>query len=131
MKGNNKLAKAGFVIVLMALAVLCVSAVAQENTTDYWVTIAKDFRLNGSTDDAISAYDRALQIDPSNETIWTYKALELAISGRDDESLRASEKALGILDEKLKVNPQDAEAWMRKGRALSNLGRQNESNQAP
>lgn len=35
MKRNNKLAKAGFVIVLMALDVLCVSALAEENTTDY------------------------------------------------------------------------------------------------
>jgi len=105
-------------------------AVAQENTTNYWVTKAKDLIMNGSTDEAISAYDRALQIDPSNETIWTYMALELAISGRDDESLRASEKALGILDDKLKVNPQDADSWLRKGRALSSLGRQNESNQA-
>jgi len=102
----------------------------RENTADYWAKKANDLILNGSTDDAISAYDRALQIDPSNDTIWTRKALELAISGRDNESLQASEKALGILDERLKVNPQDAEAWMRKGRALSNLGRQNESNQA-
>ena len=122
MKRNNKLAKAGFVIVLMALAMLCVSAVAQENTTDYWVTKANDLRLNGSTDEAISAYDRALQIDPANDTVWTYKALELAFSGRDEESLRASEKALAILDEKLKMNPQDAWTWMKKGRALSSLG---------
>ena len=103
---------------------------AEQNTTDYWVTKAKDLRLNGSTDEAISAYDRALQIDPSNETVWTYKAQELAFSGRDEESLRAFEKTLGILEEKLKMNPQDAKAWMKKGRALSSLGRQNESNQA-
>jgi hypothetical protein len=37
----------------MALAVLCVSALAQENTTDYWVTKAKDLIMNGSTDEAI------------------------------------------------------------------------------
>ena len=37
MKRNNKLAKARFVIVLMALAVLCVSAVAQENTAEDWL----------------------------------------------------------------------------------------------
>jgi len=106
------------------------STAAEENTTEYWVTKAKDLRINGSTEEAISAYDRALQIDPGNETVWAYKALELQVSGREDESSKAYEKALSILDEKLKRNPEDAEAWMRKGRALSSLGRQNESNQA-
>ena len=124
------LAVANFTLALLAVGVLCTCAAAQENSTDYWVTKAKDFRLNGSTEEAISAFDRALQIDPANETVWTYKALELQILGRDEESVRAYEKALSLLDEKLKTSPNDAEAWMRKGRALSSLGRQDESNQA-
>lgn len=131
---DNKLLKsimeAKFFLAFMALAALCISAIAQENTTDYWMTKARDFSINGSTEEAISAYDNASQIDPRNETVWIRKAFELQVLGKENESSRAYEKALSLLDEDLKNNSQDSKAWMNKGLALSGLGRQNESNQA-
>ena len=86
---------------------------AQENTTAYWTTKAREFSINGSTEEAISAYDNASKIDPRNETVWIRKALELQFLGKENESSKAYEKALSLLDEDLKKNPQDSKAWVK------------------
>ena len=117
-------------LTLLVLAALCACAVAQENTTAYWMTKAREFSINGSSEEAISAYDNASKIDPRNETVLIRKALELQVLGKENESSKAYQKAISLLDEDLKKNPQDAITWMNKGLALSSLGKQNESNQA-
>lgn len=60
--------KARFVIAFLAMAVLCFNTVAQDNTTGYWMNRAEELMHNGSLDEAISAYNRVLEIDPGNET---------------------------------------------------------------
>ena len=84
---SRSLAAANFTLALLAIAVLCTCAAAQEDSADYWVTKAKDLRLNGSSEEAISAYDRALQIDAENGTIWISKVSELQILGKEEESV--------------------------------------------
>ncbi|NTV27920.1 MAG: tetratricopeptide repeat protein, partial [Methanothrix sp.] len=77
MKRNNKLAKAGLVIVLMALAVLCVSAVAQENTAEGWFKKGQGLFRNGSYDDAVKAYDKAIELDRNYGAAWRDKGYSL------------------------------------------------------
>jgi len=109
------------------LAALCISAAAQENTTDYWINKADESIDNGSIKGAILAYDEALKINPENTTILIHKASELSVLGRTNESYAAYEKALGILEESLRKNPDDADAWLKKSGVLISLNRQNES----
>jgi tetratricopeptide (TPR) repeat protein len=115
---------------LASLAFLCISAVAQENTTEYWMDRAEDLTHNGSIDEAIAAYDEALKIEPENTTILIRKASDLNIMGKANESLEIYQKALGLLDQELKGNQSDAEAWQEKAGILRSLNRQNESTQA-
>jgi len=117
-------------LLVLALAVLSVSATAQENTTDHWMNIARAFSLNGSNEQAVSAYDELLKIDPENMTAWSYKALELQTLGKENESALAYERALCLMEEKLKKNPEDARTWYLKSLALESLGRPQDSLEA-
>lgn len=127
-----KISHASFKLIfcLASLAILCISAMAQENTTEYWMDIAEELTHNGSFDEAISAYDEALKVEPENTTILIRKASDLNVVGRVNESLETYQKALGILDQELKENRSDAEAWQKKAGILRSLNRQNESSQA-
>ena len=127
MKRNNKLGKARFVIVLMALAVLFVSAVAQENTAEGWFKKGQELFRNGSYDDAVKAYDKAIELEPNNATFYISKVPGLNMlailtknQSKYNESLQAIDKALGI-------DPKNPRAWELKGKALSQMKRYNES----
>jgi len=115
---------------LASMTILCTYTVAQENTTDYWMDRAESLTHNGSIDEAISAYDEALKIEPENTTILICKASDLNVEGRANESQDTYLKALGILDQELNDNPGNAEAWQAKAGILRSLNRQNESTHA-
>ncbi len=119
------------VIVLAALAMLCACvATAQEDTAGYWMVKANELLQNGSFEEASLAYEKALQIDPNNATIWHRQAFLLTTIGKENESIRAYERALSLLNESLAKNPQDAESWNMKGLVLMSLGRPGEGYQA-
>ena len=118
------------VLVLIALASLCIPALAEEdvgveNTTDYWLNIAYGLSANGSYEEAIQAYDKVLEIDPSNYTALINKGHALQYRALDSYN-----RALEITNEILEENPDDALAWQGKGAALSGLNRQGEDDQA-
>ncbi|NMB86148.1 MAG: tetratricopeptide repeat protein [Methanothrix sp.] len=115
---------------LASLAILCTSAAGQEDTTEYWMNRAEELTHNGSIEESISAYDKALKIEPENTTILIQKASDLNIIGKENESLETYQKALSILDQKLKENQSDAKVWREKAGVLRSLNRQNESIQA-
>ncbi|MFA6373859.1 MAG: tetratricopeptide repeat protein [Methanothrix sp.] len=116
--------------VLLAMTTLLICALAQENTTDYWIDRADESMNNGSIEGAVSAYNEALKIDPENTTILIQEAFELSVLGRVNESSEKYESALYILDEKLKNDPNDSETWQWKATILERLNRQNESIEA-
>ncbi|MFZ3147663.1 MAG: tetratricopeptide repeat protein [Methanothrix sp.] len=123
-------ARAKFVLALLALAALCTCVTAQENTTNYWMDKAEELAYNSSFEEVISALDEALKIDPRNETILIRKASYLNIVDRVNESSETYEKALALLDETLLKDPDDADSWQRKAAVLRSLNRQNESIEA-
>ncbi len=112
---------------MLAIAGLCACVTAQENTTDYWMDKAEGLTHNGSFEEAISALDEALNIEPENETVLIRKAWYLSVVGMANESAKEYERALSFLDEDLKKNASDAEAWEKKASALSSLNRIEES----
>jgi len=117
-------------IVFAVLATLCVPSMAQEETVDYWMDKAQELYFNGSIEEAISAYDEALRIDPRNETILIRKAFWLLVVGKVNESVETNERALALLDEDLDLDPADAEAWQNKAQVLRRLNREEEASQA-
>ncbi len=117
-------------LLLLALAALCTCALAQENTSGYWIERAEELSQNSSFEEAAIAYEKALQIEPENATIWHSLGFELMTIGKENESIRALEKALSLFNESLAKNPQDADLWNRKGLVLMSLGRPDECRQA-
>lgn len=110
----------------VSLTILCISAVAQENTTDYWMDKAEEYAYNSSFEEVLSALDEVLKIDSGNETALILKASYLGIVGKTNESSETYEKALALLEDDLK-DPNNAEAWQKKAEILRSLKRQNES----
>ncbi|HPJ30703.1 MAG TPA: tetratricopeptide repeat protein, partial [Methanothrix sp.] len=129
--GPSKLGgRIGLALALAALAMLCGPAFAQQETADYWMNRAQELYQNGSIEEAITAYDEALKIDPENETILIRKAFELAVVGKVNESAETYEKALVLLDKDLEEDPGDADACQNKALVLRRLNRPEEAEQA-
>lgn len=111
-------------LVLIALAVLCTSSVqAEVNTSRYWNMQGDDLHNQYKYEDALDAYDKAIEINDSNVPALTGKGSVLCHLNRYNESLQACEDALAI-------NPLYIRAWMRKGIVLEAMGRYNESLQS-
>lgn len=50
--------KARFAIALLAMAMLCVTALAQENIADYWIKIGDTAMNKSSNQEALTAYEK-------------------------------------------------------------------------
>jgi len=81
-----------FAIALLGLAMLCASAVAQEESAEDWYQKGQELRMNGSLDEALTALDKAITLDPENADAWQYKALTLRDLERFNESLEAFQR---------------------------------------
>jgi len=118
------------VLALLALATLCVCAAAQEETADELYKKGRDLDRNGSYEEAVKAYDRAIELEPSNATFYISKVpglnmLAILTNGQSkfNESLQAIDKAL-------EIDPKNPRAWELKGNTLSQMKRYNESLEA-
>src|SRR5208283_252017 len=65
----------------------------------------------GKFDEAITAYDKAIEVDPQNSGAWYNK-------GRTLNKLNMSDEAIKAYDKVIELNPQDSIGWIGKGRAL-------------
>ncbi len=125
-----------FILLISLLITLCASASAQslqDNATnywnekaDYWFKRGFESAGSGSYEEALRDFDKALQLNPENAGAWNGRALalrSLSLSKHDldkySESLKASDKAIGMYDKAIEMNPQDVNAWYYKGLALN------------
>ncbi len=67
------------------------------------------------SEEAILAYNKAIEINPEYTEAWTDKAFSLYILGRYDEALDCFEIAI-------EIDPEYAMAWFLKGSLLYELG---------
>jgi len=88
----------------------------ESNSADVWFN--KGFALNnlGKYQEAIEAFDRVVEMDPSNSYAWNNKGYALNNLGRYEDGLQAFAKAL-VMD------PNNIYAWNNKAWALNNLAR--------
>jgi len=113
---------AKFSLILIALAVLCTCAMAQKdtagNTADGWIEKGNELFINGSYEEALEAYDEAIEIDPVNGSLW---------KGKIFIELGRFEDALECFNRSIEADPQSAESWYLKGGVLVEMGRYEEA----
>lgn len=123
-------------------------------TAGDWTIWGDSLLGSGRYPEAITCYERALEIDPTIAAAWRGKGDGLMMTGRYDKALRSYERALEIdpasaaewcrkgnalqmllrfedamacYNEALRIDPEFAEAWNRKGSTLNRLGRYSEA----
>jgi len=134
-----EISRASFKLIfcLASLAIMCTSAVAQENTTEYWMDRAENLTHNGSFDEAISAYDEALRAyeksieildnatkaNSNDSNSWAGLGYELLKIGKYDDALKAYDKAIETASSgpSYMVEFASAKAWAGKGSVLSKM----------
>lgn len=92
-----------------------------KNSVRGWALYGMTLEASGQSDEARSAWEYALTLDP--EPSWTSRGDALAGLGRYEEALTAFDRAL-------KVAPYDPDTWRSKARALRALGRESEALEA-
>jgi len=110
-------------LAFVALASLCVCAVCQEDSADYWYNKSGELFFNGSSEEAVQALNKALQIEPENATIWLTKGSLLELIGEKDEALVAHQNALDLFNQTIENNPEDAEAFWLKAKTFRWMNR--------
>lgn len=78
---------------------------------------------SGKYDEAIDAFNKAIDIDPHDEDVWYFKGIALDNQGKYGDALQAFDKAI-------EINPQKVDALDEKGIVLSKLGKYDEAIQA-
>src|SRR3989339_803850 len=70
--------------------------------------------------EAITCFDKAIEINPQDEMLWTNKGVVLAELGKCQEAVAYYNKAI-------EINPKSVLAWNNKGYALYKLGKYEEA----
>ena len=77
----------------------------------------------GKHNEAIEAYNKALEIKPDYHKAWNHKGLSLAALEKHNEAIEAYNSAL-------EIKPDKYEAWNNRGLSLAALGKHNEAIEA-
>jgi len=122
--------KARFIIALLAVATLCASAIAQENTAEDWYKKGLELSKKGSHEEAVRAYDKAIEIDPQNATLWLAKgqglrSMAYGFSGQERTTIE--EAAIKAYDKAIKIDPNYSDAWGSKGYILLQIASRNKT----
>ncbi|MCX7825979.1 MAG: tetratricopeptide repeat-containing serine/threonine-protein kinase [Verrucomicrobiae bacterium] len=92
---------------------------ALEEDADSWAALscqAVALAALGRVDQALVASDRALQLCPAHDLVWTYRGMMMKAADQP-------EKAIECYDRAVELNPLNDRAWLRKGELLEAMGR--------
>lgn len=113
--------KARFVVAMLAIAIFCVSALAQENTADGWMKKGYELMGNGSYEEATKAMQKAVELDPKNATLWDAKAQSLAFAVSFSGNLSEYSESLKAQDKAIELDPKNSTLLVHKGFLIANL----------
>jgi superkiller protein 3 len=119
---NKRLGEFMKALLILAMLAMSISSAtsAEENTSAYWTAQGDELNAQYKFDDAIQAYDQALEINASHIAALVGKGEALWNVGRYNESLKS-------FDEVINLSPYYVRAWVGKGVAFHGLGNFNES----
>jgi tetratricopeptide (TPR) repeat protein len=121
---HKRLVKVGFACLILCLMGSCLVEIAgATQDSDTWYTKGLDLYFDHKYDEAIKAFDKAIEIDPQSSTLWDAKGLALDKLNKHDEAIKSYDKAI-------EINSHDSKTWNNKGEALSRLNKDNEAIQA-
>lgn len=66
-------------------------------------------------EDAIDAYDKAIELNPTHTSAWNNKGIAMF-------RMKRYEDAISCYDKTIEINPDHANAWYNKAKALRGLG---------
>lgn len=113
-----------FVIALLAVAMLCASTLAQENTANYWYKIGINLTGNRSYEKAVEAYENAIKLSPENATLWDAKASSQSMAAVFSKNRSEYNESLKAEDKAVELSPQNAGSiWYTKAESLNKSGR--------
>lgn len=93
--------------------------ITRASNADDWFDLGEDLFNKRKYNDAIYAYQKAIEINPNYEYAWSAMAGAFVNLNKNEEGLNASEKAI-------ELNQNDSTSWNNKAAALVNLGRNEE-----
>lgn len=103
---------------MLAVAILCASAMAQENTAESWYKKGRDLGRNGSYEEAVFAYNRAIELEPNNATFYTALVPNLNMLAFTTNNQSRRNESLEAIDKALEIDPKNPIAWEQKGSML-------------
>ncbi|MGI0018575.1 MAG: tetratricopeptide repeat protein [Nitrosotalea sp.] len=80
-----------------------------------WYSEGNESAKKGNHEDALIAYDKALELDPNHVSAWNNKGIVLSRLERFEESIVCYDKAI-------ELDPKYENAWYNKANALRNFG---------
>ncbi|MCX9011336.1 MAG: tetratricopeptide repeat protein [Candidatus Methanoperedens sp.] len=110
---------AQFAVIAIAIIAISSSPIAA-STSAQFIDIGNAFMDTGRYQEALNAFDKAIEIDPDNSNAWENKGIALNNLGRNQEAFEALVKAL-------ELNPDNLNALVHKGYTLDALGRRQEA----
>jgi len=82
--------------------------------------IGIDLYRGGKYDEAVKAYDNAIELDPKQANLWNGKGIVLDNLGKYDEAVKAYDNAI-------ELDPNYTNPWNGKGIVLDKLGKHDEA----
>ena len=79
-----------------------------------WYSTGNESAKAGNNEDALIAYDKALELDPKHVSAWNNKGIVLS-------RLKRFEESIGCYDKAIDLNPEYANAWYNKANAVRNF----------
>jgi tetratricopeptide (TPR) repeat protein len=116
-------------LILIVLAVLCTPAFGQ-TTASEWLDKGNALAGQGKYDEAIQAFDKAIEINPQYADAWSGKGTALRQIGRATEAMEAEAAYEKIVDAPGYTRPLTAIDWVNKGEYLEADGKWDEAIQA-
>ncbi|MBN1234767.1 MAG: tetratricopeptide repeat protein, partial [Methanotrichaceae archaeon] len=76
------------ILILISFAVICAPAFGQTTAID-WLKNGTELQAQGKLNEAIQAYNKAIEINPQYADAWSNKGICLGIQGKYDEAIEA------------------------------------------
>ncbi|MDD1748842.1 MAG: tetratricopeptide repeat protein [Methanothrix sp.] len=110
-----------------SLAALCTCSLGVEGSAGSWQEKGQELGRNGSYEEAVKAYDNALELDEKNAEAWLRKGIVLSLWAGSTNDKSLYEDAINAFEETIELAPKQTIGRLVKANALLNLGRYNES----